>query len=156
MSITYHIKEISPLDTGVGQLIEKLNAYQTSLYPPEKCHLESPETLIQNKAIMLGAFAEEQLIGMGAVKPMGDYAEIKRMFVDEHYRGTGVAKLILENLEQKALDLGFTIIRLETGSKHFAAMKFYEKQGYSYTEPFGNYPKNDVSVLMQKIIPNGI
>ena len=138
------------MENGVDLLIEKLNAFQTGLYPPEKCHLESPEQLISNKAIMLGAFKNDELVGIGAIKPMENYAEIKRMYVDEVHRGEGIAQAILLSLENLALKKNYTIIRLETGSKHFAAQKLYLKMGYYRIQQFGNYPINDVSVLMEK------
>ncbi len=146
------LKPISPADTEVQDLITKLNTFNLSLYSADNCHLESPEQLIKNKTTMVGAYLGGRLTGMGALKQMDGYAEIKRMFVEPEQRGKGIAEKILTTLEEIASTNGNTIVRLETGSKHTAALKFYTRMGYYRIKQFGDYPVNDVSVLMEKNI----
>ncbi len=146
------LKPISPAETEVQDLITKLNTFNLSLYNAVDCHLESPEELIINKAIMVGAYLDGRLTGMGALKQMEGYAEVKRMFVEPELRGKGLAEKILKTLEEIAVKNGNSIVRLETGSKHTAAIKFYTRMGYYHITQFGDYPVNDVSVLMEKII----
>ena len=148
--LSFSISKVSPLDQGVQKLIDELNTFNLSLYPAQYCHLESSEELVRNQSSMLGAFWEEQLVGIGAVKQLPGYAEVKRMFVKELYRGKGVAAQILHGLEEIARKQGNVFIRLETGSKHDAALKFYQKSGYYRIRKFGYYPINEVSLLMEK------
>ncbi|ANE49650.1 hypothetical protein [Flavisolibacter tropicus] len=73
------IKQVDPADTQVLKLIGKPDAYQISLYGIEKCNLESPKSLNKNDAYMLGAFSGDQLVGIGGVKIIDSYSEIKRI-----------------------------------------------------------------------------
>src|SRR4051812_37878322 len=112
------IKQISPLDENVIQLIEKLNAYQVALYGIEYCTLESPEDLEKNKAFMVGAYIKNILTGIGAIKIVTDYAEIKRMYTHEDYRGKRIAEKIINALEEYAAKNHIHKILLETGNLH--------------------------------------
>ena len=52
----------------------------------------------------------------GGIKRLPDGAcEIKRMFVVEQARGRGVARELLVELERRARELGYAIVRLDTG-----------------------------------------
>ncbi len=146
------LKPISPADKETQRLISKLNAFNLSLYTADQCHLESPEQLINHKADMVGAYLGGRLTGIGALKQMDGYAEVKRMFVEDDYRGKGIAEKILTALEEIAAKNGNHLARLETGSRHTAAIKFYTRMGYYRIKQFGDYPVNDVSVLMEKNI----
>ena len=55
------------------------------------------------------AYSDNFPAGCGAFKKYSDdIAEIKRMFVREEFRGNGIAKLILNELESWANELNFT------------------------------------------------
>lgn len=144
------IKQVSPTDGNVQQLIRELNDYQLALYGIENCNLETPGSLVKNNAYMVGAFAEQHLIGIGAIKIYELYAEVKRMYVKEEFRGCSVAQNILHELEDHARKKGISSICLETGNLHHAAIKFYNRQGYQQIESFGSYKPNAVSVYLSK------
>lgn len=146
------IMKISAYNESVEKLISKLDQYQLGLYTACQCNLESADVLNKSGAVIAGAFANEVLIGIGAVKFFDTYAEIKRMFVEEDFRGTGVAEKILTTLETYAKEKGIVKINLETGNKHHAALRFYKRLGYCEVERFGNYIPNDVSVYFEKAI----
>lgn len=146
------LKSVLPNDDNVQALIDKLNNYQIGLYGLEKCNLESPDEMIRNNAFMVGAFVQTALVGIGSIKVKREYAEIKRMYIDKPYRGIGIAEEIINSLEQHAKNSGAKNICLETGNKHFAAMKFYNRLGYRQIEQFGDYKPNDVSVYYEKRI----
>ena len=144
------IKQVLPTNKDVVSLIEKLNAYQIGLYGLPACNLESPESLVNNNAYMVGAFVQDKLVGIGAVKLVDAYGEIKRMYVNEDYRGHAVATFILSELERYAKSNGITALFLETGNLHHAAIRFYDRMGYRQVESFGDYKPNDVSVYFSK------
>ena len=144
------IRQVQPTDLQVGTLIEKLNIYQIGLYGIEQCTLEAPEEMIRNGALMLGAFLGEELVGMGAIKLLEDYGELKRMYVSETHRGLGIASKILKSLEDYAFQNALNKIRLETGNLHFAAMAFYKQHGYQEISRFGSYADNKISVCFEK------
>jgi putative acetyltransferase len=144
-------REVSPLDEEVIHLIDKLNQYQIRLYGIDKCNLEPPASLQQNRAFMIGAYSNGRLIGIGAVKLLPDYAEIKRMYLEEEFRGRAIAESVLAYLEKYALEKGIFRICLETGNKHASALAFYKKAGYKEIEKFGHYRPNEVSIYFEKV-----
>ncbi len=105
-------------------LIEKLNNYQIDLYGIEACSLEMPESPEKNQAFMVGAYLGEVKAGIGAVKLLTNYAEIKRMYVEEKYRGLAVAHNILTALEEYVKHKGIGQIFLETGNLQYTAINF--------------------------------
>ena len=52
------------------------------------------------------------------------------MRVAPEYQGRGFGQAILEVLEQKAKELGYTTLHLDTGVTMVAAQKLYRKNGY--------------------------
>jgi GNAT superfamily N-acetyltransferase len=57
-------------------------------------------------------------------------AEIKKMYVRPGYRGRGLGRLILTELERHADVAGFAAIILETGVRNTAALALYTAMGY--------------------------
>jgi putative acetyltransferase len=149
----YSIKQVSPDNESVQKLIAKLDKYQIELYGIECCHLDSVAELKKADAYMMGAYHEKILAGIGAVKMFDGYAEIKRMFVEEAFRGSGVAEKILGSLENYARDKRRNTICIETGVHQYAALQFYKKLGYTEIEQFGSYTPNGLSVFLEKKIP---
>jgi GNAT superfamily N-acetyltransferase len=97
------------------------------------------------------AYINDQAIGCGCFKrSYAETAEIKRMFVRPENRGSGAAKLLLEELEKWAVEAGFSRAILETGIKNPEAIRFYTKCGYSRIENYGQYVGMENSVCMGK------
>ena len=90
-------------------------------------------------------------VGCGAVKfVIGDYAEVKRMYVMPRWRGLGVAQALLGHLERLVHQNGFRVLRLETGIHQPEAIKLYEHMGFSRCAAFGEYIENGVNLCYQK------
>ena len=66
-------------------------------------------------------------------------AEIKRMYVDQGARRTGLARVVLSHLERTARDAGADLMVLETGIEQPAAIALYTSSGYEPVEGFGHY-----------------
>jgi len=75
---------------------------------------------------------------------------MKRVFVDPAARGKGVARAIMEALEQDAAKRGVTRMQLETGIKQPEAIALYRKFGYAERGPFGAYQPDPLSLFMEK------
>ncbi|GAB3817012.1 GNAT family N-acetyltransferase [Pontibacter rugosus] len=100
---------------------------------------------------VLVAYQNNDPVGCGAIKQFtADTMEIKRMFVKESHRGEGIAVLILQDLETWAVELGYTSCILETGIKQQAAIKLYQKSGYTLIPNYGQYAGVENSLCMQK------
>lgn len=90
-------------------------------------------------------------VGCGAIKELTAGAmEIKRMYTLPEYRGRGVARTVLEELEQWAALLGYGTCMLETGKKQPEAIALYIRCGYIVVPNYGQYAGVENSVCFQK------
>jgi len=144
------IKPVDPNQIEVMHLIEQLDAYQSSLYPPESNHLDSIDELSQSNAFFLAAYMGSEICGIGSVKLIDDYGEIKRVYVPSNQRGKGVAQAIMKELESHLIKQTVTFARLETGIHQKAAIRLYETLDYYIIDPFGEYKVDPLSVFMEK------
>lgn len=144
------IKPVDPNQNEVMHLIEQLDAYQSSLYPPESNHLDSIDELSQSNAFFLAAYMGSEICGIGSVKLIDDYGEIKRVYLPSNQRGKGVAQAIMKELENHLIKQAVTFARLETGIHQKAAIRLYETLGYYRIDPFGEYKVDPLSVFMEK------
>lgn len=104
--------------------------------------------LLKNALI---CYENEVAVGIGAYKEYdAETAEIKRMFTLPEYRGKGIAKAILTELELWAKEEGYKLALLETGKMQKDAIGLYQKLGYEFTENFGQYVGVENSVCMKK------
>ena len=91
-------------------------------------HIE--EVYLQSGDFMVG-FYDGRLVAMGALRrTRADRAEIKRMRVHPDYQRRGFGQAILDALEQRARELGYKELHLDTTVQQTAAQRFYEKNGY--------------------------
>jgi len=97
--------------------------------------------------------ADGEAIGCGALRPVTQtQAEVKRVYVRPQGRGKGIAKGIMDVIEQHALDLGYTHIKLETGTLQPAAVHIYETRGYERIPCYGKYADDPLSVCFEKAL----
>jgi len=102
-------------------------------------------------AVYYVAFDGERAIASGGLRRIDDeHGEIKRMFVDPAYRGTGVAATVLRRLEDDARRRGWTRLVLETGDTMLPAQRFYQREGYTPIPPFGHYIGSPLSLCFEK------
>ena len=84
------------------------------------------------------------------VEQQAGLGELKRLFVDEAARGRGVADLLLDALERAARERSIRTLRLETGTRSAAALRFYARRGYERIPAFGEYVGSAASVCMAR------
>jgi putative acetyltransferase len=123
----------------VRALVAELEDILSAEYPPEQRHGLPLDAIFQAHIRFFIARDRGHAVGCGGVALFDDFAEVKRMYVREAARGRGAAQALLERLETTARDAGHTILRLETGPRQLAAIRFYEREGFVRTGPFGPY-----------------
>jgi GNAT superfamily N-acetyltransferase len=102
-------------------------------------------------ALFLLAHADDEPVGCGGLRALEPgAAEIKRMYVVPDWRGQGVSSAVLAGLEQAAVARGWHTLRLETGPKQAAAIRFYERSGYVSIPPFGAYADEPTSLCYER------
>jgi len=70
-------------------------------------------------------------VGCVALRPIDEgSAEVKRMFVDEAWRGRGVGRALMETVIAAAHERGYATLRLGTLDDMKAAQQLYESLGF--------------------------
>jgi putative acetyltransferase len=153
------IRRERPDHPQVQPLLAALDAYLASLYAPEDNHILDVQALGAPEVDFFAAWtADDRIVGCGAVRRMAaeeatggqPYGEIKRMFVAPEARGRRLGARLMEVLEAALRDAGLSLALLETGRDQRAAVRLYERCGYSRRGPFGGYADNGLSVFYGK------
>jgi putative acetyltransferase len=123
----------------VRALVEELEAILAAEYPPEQRHGLDLAAIFQPEVRFFVAKIGGAAVGCGGVALFDGYAEVKRMYVRAAARGQGVADAILGRLADEARAAGRQALRLETGTRQHAALRFYERCGFQRCPAFGAY-----------------
>jgi putative acetyltransferase len=123
----------------VRELIGELDQVLAAEYLPEQRHGLALEALFQPHIRFFVARLNGAAIGCGGVALFDDFAEVKRMYVRERVRGCGVAQALLTRIETEARVAGLVVLRLETGERQAAALRFYARAGFRPCVAFGDY-----------------
>jgi len=140
----------SPHDTEATRLLNASHQLMDTLFPAESCHYLGVEELAKDNVKFFIAYRGDAAVGCGALANYGSYGEVKSMYVDETARGHGVADAILKMVEDEARIANLPVLRLETADLLAAAIKLYEKHGFTRCPPFGSYEEDPLSTFMEK------
>jgi ribosomal protein S18 acetylase RimI-like enzyme len=77
--------------------------------------------------------------------------EMKRLFVNDKYKGNGIGEKLVEIIIEEAKHKNYKRMRLDTLKKMESALKIYYKNNFYEIEPYYNNPNNDV-VYIEKIL----
>ena len=148
-------------DLTGAEIAEFLGAHLDNMYaitPPESVHALDLDSLRGSDITFWSVWEGDALVGCGALKELDSAnGEIKSMRTDEACRGRGIGSRIVEHIVGEARRRGYRALFLETGSmEEFApARSLYERYGFSYCAPFGEYTEDANSVFMMKRIDEG-
>lgn len=123
--------------------------YATS--PPESVHALDVSKLKLPSITLWTGWDGDQLLGCVAMSQLEDgHAELKSMRTTLSARKQGVASRLLNHVIEQAKHQGIQRLSLETGSMAFfePAHRLYEKYGFAYCEPFGDYQPDPNSRFM--------
>ena len=135
--------------------IDEMKALSVDHGGPESKHALDLEGLRAPDITFWTVWDEGALVGCGELKELTPRsAEIKSMRTASSHRRRGVASLLLEHILDVARERGYRTLSLETGS--YAALAparaLYEKFGFQYCGPFGDYKADPNSVFMTRIL----
>jgi putative acetyltransferase len=132
-------------------LIEEHRRNMSALYPEGPIHAFDPHLDAAPPGVFAIARVDGEGVGCGAIRPLdGTVGEVKRVFVLPGCRRMGIARRIMALLEDKGLQNGFTMLRLETGTKQPEAIALYESLGYRRIPAFGEYVSDPYSICYEK------
>ncbi len=134
------------------KLIVQLDSELLETYQDAQAEFDRHNIIELIKTVII-AYVKNIPVGCGCFKIYDDdTVEIKRMFVTVDYRGQGISRIILVELETWALELGYNKAILETGNKQTAAIGLYQKSGYLQTDNYGPYKKIPISICYKKAL----
>jgi len=148
----FHLVRESRDSNALQALVRLLDADLNERYGVVQAQYDQFNSLANVEAAVV-ALDGDLAVGCGCFKRFdADTAEIKRMFVRPEYRGTGVAKMLLDELETWASEAGYSRAILETGIKNPEAIRFYTKSGYLRIDNFRQYAGMVNSLCMAKTL----
>lgn len=138
--------EARPFDhPDSAALLELVQQYYERIYGGRDEDVTESDQFTPPAGLFLVGYLDGEPTASGGWRRRGpDAVEIKRMYVAERARHTGLARAMLAELERTASVAGATRVELNTGFKQADAMRFYEANGYRRTDDrFGFYEAID-------------
>jgi putative acetyltransferase len=126
-----------------------------SITPPESKHALDLDALRAPEITFWTVMDGDALVGCGAMKTLdATHAEIKSMRTAPARTRSGIASLLLEHIVAEAKLKGFTRLSLETGTAEFfrPARRLYQKFGFRYWQPFGDYQHSPHNTFMTRLL----
>ena len=134
------------------RLVSELDIFLAEMNDREHDYYNQLNKIDSIKHVVL-VYKNDVAASCGAMKEYDSYTvEVKRMFTVNEYRGNGYAKLVLNELENWAGELGYAKSILETGKQLTAAVNLYLKNGYRKIDNFNQYIHMENSICFQKIL----
>ena len=122
---------------------QKLFEFNTSCVPST----QKPEVIDINVTIKNG---DEIIAGICSEVYTWNILYISVFFVEEKYRNQGLGTILLNKVEEKAKELGVTLIHLDTFD--FQAKDFYLKHSYEEFGILDDCPKGHKRYYMKKVL----
>jgi putative acetyltransferase len=129
------------------------NMYELS--PPESVHALDLAALRKPDVRFWTVWSGGALLGCGALKALtSSHGEIKSMRTAATHRRKGVARAMLEHIIAEAKRRRYERLSLETGSQpeFEPARRLYERFGFTYCPPFGDYREDPNSVFLTRTL----
>jgi GNAT superfamily N-acetyltransferase/DNA-binding transcriptional ArsR family regulator len=120
---------------------------------PEPTSIEEPSAFVAPSGAFVMLRVAGETVGCGGIC-LYDHAtaELKAVYVAPLHRGNGYSRLIVQELERRALALGYRAVRLETGDAQPEAIALYTALGYTRIENYGPYRDLPRSVCFERVL----
>lgn len=151
MSLVMDIREDDLTGPEIAALLAEHLADMHQHTPPDSVHAMDLSALRAAGVNFWCAWDGRSLMGCGALKRLDtSWGEIKSMRTADTHRRKGVAEAMLVHIIDFARANGIKKLSLETGSMAVfePARRLYEKHGFEYCGPFGDYSEDRNSVFM--------
>jgi len=139
-----------PSDDARGLLAE-LDAELGANYAPDQRHALTIDRLFQPNVAFFIVRLDGEAIGCGGVAFDDGFAELKRMYVRPAMRGKGGVQALITRLEQEAAARGYARVSIETGDAQRAAIRAYERAGFTRCGAFGEYATLPAHAIVRSV-----
>jgi GNAT superfamily N-acetyltransferase len=138
--VDFRIEPRAYEDPDVVRLVAAVQAEYVVRYGgPDAAAVEPGEFSPPDGLFLVGILDGEPAVTGGWRRIDDGTVEIKRMYVLDHARRRGLARLMLAELEATALEAGAHRVELNTGDQQPEAIALYQSSGYLPTKGFGHY-----------------
>jgi GNAT superfamily N-acetyltransferase len=126
------LQELNTLEQMLDQIDTIRFLYPNMTLQKYKAFLSE---MIPHNYTQIAVFENETCLGLtgcwSATKLWtGKYLEVDNFVVNPEYRSRGIGKMLIDYIEQKALELDCSSIVLDAFTGNFGAHRFYYNQGY--------------------------
>jgi GNAT superfamily N-acetyltransferase len=126
-------------------LLEEYFALRASIFPGGQYRVvfPAPESFRDPDGVFLVLYDGEEPAGCAGIRrlpdgPLGRRFEVKHLYVCDAGRGRGWGRMLLQELERRAIEAGGAEMVLDTHHTLDAAGALYERSGYAPTEPYND------------------
>jgi putative acetyltransferase len=143
-------------DPGTADIAQLLREHLEDMHrhsPPESVHALDLDGLRKPDVTFWSVRQGPVLLGCGALKQLEpSHGEIKSMRTVTAHLRKGVAARMLAHILDEARRRAYRRLSLETGSMDafLPARRLYERHGFRYCGPFGDYAEDPYSVFMTR------
>jgi ribosomal protein S18 acetylase RimI-like enzyme len=136
MTTTLTIRQYKPEDQKTVRALHNAALFAVGAHAgngPWDDDLHAIEQIyLENGGEFLVGTLDRSIVAMGALRRTSpERAEIKRMRVDPVWQRRGFGEQVLAALEQRAGELGYRTLHLDTTMQNHAAQQLYRKHGWT-------------------------
>jgi N-acetylglutamate synthase-like GNAT family acetyltransferase len=111
-----------------------------------------PQKYKKPEGMFIIAKDNDNVVGCVGLKKLAEnICEMKRLFVNDKYKGKGIGKKLVEIIIEEAKNKNYKKMRLDTLKTMESALKIYYNNNFYEIEPYYNNPNNDV-VSIERIL----
>ncbi len=138
---TVRFEETSPTDP---RAVAAMTAYFAEIgerfgFEPGHAWRHDAQSMSAPDGCFVVATSDGEPVACGGVQRLPDgAAEIKRMWVDERWRGAGLGARLLRHLEDLSRARAHPVVRLDTNDTLVEAIAMYERAGYRSVERYND------------------
>lgn len=152
---TVDLRAVDPEDplaqSGVAEYVAELARRFPEGFDAPRATQDDAMSLRSPRGTFLVAVSDGATVACGAVRTIAaGVGEVKRMWVDDAWRGAGLGSRTLRRLEAEAKRLGNSVVRLDTRGELTEAVTMYERAGYRAVERYNDNP--DAGLFYEKVL----
>jgi DNA-binding MarR family transcriptional regulator/predicted N-acetyltransferase YhbS len=137
---------LEPADPADGKAREAVGRYFAEIrgrfgFDPAGESDKDAKLLIPPDGVFVLAVSDGAPVACGGLHTMSEgVGELKRMWVDDDWRGVGLGSRLLRHLEDQARTLRHAVVRLDTNGALAEAISMYERAGYQAVDRYNDNP----------------
>jgi len=111
-----------------------------------------PEKYKEPDGAFIVAKFNDSIIGcVGIWKIEEKICEMKRLYVDDNYKGNGIGKILVKKIIEEAKNKNYNKMRLDTINTMETALRIYCNNGFYKINQYNNNPWENIVYLEKKL-----